>query len=238
MRLGDPEGYVDALRQSREEGHDFLTEVFERWRAESWSFEDYFHAESRRWAVSMLAVYKDHIERLVRHSQGEAPFTLDLAFPASAVDHVRVIKHALEQAGVSQDDLWPRLLEYVGSGIVEWLPFNRIAAALWATLATQAKTRSKVPGRGMVTDVQMISTLLPYCDAMLVDRECHGLLKNIPAGYRPDYPCRVFSASTREEFLAYLRDIERSVPEEHMTKVREVYGDRIDRTASLIPKME
>jgi hypothetical protein len=43
----------------------------------------------------------------------------------------------------------------------------------------------------MVSDFQMVSTLLPYCDAMLVDRECHGLLKN-----------------TRDDLLQYLREIE------------------------------
>jgi hypothetical protein len=155
-----------------------------------------------------------------------------------AVHHVRVIKNALERAGVPAEDVLPKLFECINSGILEWLPCNRIAAALWATLATQAKTRSKAPDTGMLSDIRMISTLLPYCDAMLIDRECHGLLKNIPAPYRPGYPCRVFTASGREELLEYLRGIERGASGEHLAKVREVYGDRIDHATTVIPTLD
>ncbi len=238
MRLGDPEAYVDALRSSREGGHAHLTRVFDEWRAEARSFEDYFRAESRRWAVSILDDYGDYMERYAQYMMGNGTFTLDLAFLADAVHHVRVIKHALEMARVPDEEILPKLFEYIRSGIVEWLPCSRIAAALWATLATQAKTRSKAPGTGMLSDVQMISTLLPYCDAMLIDRECHGLLKNIPAAYRPDYSCHVFTASTRDELLEYLHGIERAASAEHLARVREVYGDRVDQATSVIPRID
>ena len=82
----------------------------------------------------------------------------------------------------------------------------------------------------MRSDVRMISSLLPYCDAMFVDRECHGLLANIPVSHRPNYGCRVFSLTNRDEFLEYLRAIESAASADHLAMVAEVYGDRADTT--------
>lgn len=238
MRLGDPEGYIDALRSSRAEGRSFLTRAFEAWRADPGIFEDHFRAESRQWGVNVLDGYQEYLEQYAQCMTGSAPYTPDLAFPVDAVHHVRVIKNALERAGVRDEDVLPKLFEYINSGILEWLPCNRIAAALWATLATQARTRSKAPDSGMLSDIRMISTLLPYCDAMLIDRECHGLLKNIPVAHRPHYSCRLFTASAREELLEYLRGIESGASAEHLAKVREVYGDRIDKATTVIPTVD
>jgi len=158
---------------------------------------------------------------------GEAQPTLDHLFPPGNIDLMRAILHALESAGVARTDVWPKAFEYLASGLVDWLPFNRLRASLWATLATQAKDRAKPPGQGISNDIQMIATLLPYCDAIFVDRECHGLLRNIPASHRPAHPCRVFSVSNKAEFLDFLAEIEAGASEEHMAKLREVYGPRI-----------
>lgn len=60
------------------------------------------------------------------------------------------------------------------------IPFNDIASSLWASIAHQAAYggRKKPPDRGMVSDIDMISTLLPYCDAMFIDREMFELLRH------------------------------------------------------------
>jgi hypothetical protein len=79
MRLGDPEGYIDALRSSRAEGHSFLTQAFEAWRAEGGSFEEHFHAESRQWGVNILDGYQEYLERSAQYMTGHGPFTPDLA---------------------------------------------------------------------------------------------------------------------------------------------------------------
>lgn len=227
FNLGDPDGYIDELRASREGVHDVLQAVFERWRAEGKPFEGYFLEESRRWALALPLEYVNYLKRLERVWAGEAEPVLDLMYPPSGVDMMRAVLYALEHAGLAKTDIWLKAFEYLASGLVDWLPFNRLRAALWATLATQAKDRARPPGRGMSNDIQMIATLLPYCDAIFVDRECHGLLRNIPASHRPGYPCRVFSVSNKAEFLEFLTEIEAGASEEHMARLREVYGDRI-----------
>ena len=76
----------------------------------------------------------------------------------------------------------------------------------------------------MTNDVRVISTLLPYVDAMFVDRECHVLLSENPIPERLDYDTRLFSHRNKEEFIAYLDEIEALATAEHIALIQEVYG--------------
>ena len=71
----------------------------------------------------------------------------------------------------------------------------------------------------------MLSAYLPYCDAMFVDKEMHGLLDEPPLKTALNYGTKVFSPRSKQDFLDFLDQIENSAPAEHMAKVREVYGD-------------
>ncbi len=76
----------------------------------------------------------------------------------------------------------------------------------------------------MVADVSTVSTLLPYCDAMLIDNECRALLSDIPKDHKPVFGAKVFSLNIKEEFLQYLKDIRNEASAEHLQLVEEVYG--------------
>jgi hypothetical protein len=82
------------------------------------------------------------------------------------------------------------------------------------------------PNAGMLTDVDVVGTLLPYCDAMFMDNELRALLTSVPAKFKIKETSRVFSMSCKENFLSYLRDLLAQASPEHMAKVREVYGEK------------
>jgi hypothetical protein len=224
FNLTDPRGHIEDLRQYRATGHLALQQLFARWRAERKAFDDVFLDMIRDWATGTLSEYWDHLEWKQQVLNAALPPTQDLLFPPPAVEVVRTIKDALEHAGVAQEELLPKTGVYLDSDAIRWLPVYRLSASLWATLAVQARQRARPPNRGMLNDIHMISTLLPYCDAMFVDSECHGLIGNLPKAYRPRDACQVFSATNKEAFLKYLRKIESTAPEAHLEKVREVYG--------------
>jgi hypothetical protein len=69
--------------------------------------------------------------------------------------------------------------------------------------------------------------VLPYCDAIFIDRKCRSLLVEIPKGHKPPYQCRVFSMANKDEFLQYLRDIRASATPEHIALLQEVYGPSV-----------
>jgi hypothetical protein len=70
----------------------------------------------------------------------------------------------------------------------------------------------------------MLSTLLPYCDAMFVANECRALWQDIPRDYKLPYLCALFSQNTGDEFLRYLKNIRDSATPEHLKIVSEIYG--------------
>ena len=78
----------------------------------------------------------------------------------------------------------------------------------------------------MANDIEIISVLLPYCDAMFIDKECHSYLKENLSCDSIDYGMKVFSLESKEKFLEYLNGIETKTSKEHLNKINEVYGER------------
>ena len=115
--------------------------------------------------------------------------------------------------------------EFLLSQALAEAPFNRISGSLFAVMAAKAAAGQKEPpNRGTAADVNIVSTLLKYCDAMFVDNKCRGLLADIPQTHRLPYSTRIFCPSQGREFLEYLKDIKNSSTAEHVRLVEEVYG--------------
>jgi len=118
-----------------------------------------------------------------------------------------------------------KLAEFFKSGAINEVPFNLIAAAMYASLAAKAAAGQKeIPNQGTATDINIVSTLLPYCDAMFVDNKCRALLQDIPRDYALPYSCKVFSPNTGADFIRYLIEIRDSVTRDHLKLIEEVYG--------------
>jgi len=96
---------------------------------------------------------------------------------------------------------------------------------MYASLAKKAAAGQKeIPNQGTATDINIVSTLLPYCDAMFVDNKCRALLRDIPKTHALPYPCRVFSPKTGADFIHYLTEIRDSAAPDHLRLVEQVYG--------------
>ena len=118
-----------------------------------------------------------------------------------------------------------RIREYLLSGSLDRMPYVRVGAMLWASVARSfVAGRIKAPTQGLVTDIRMVSGLLPYCDAMLLDGEIAGYLRDEPLASAVDGWAKAFSPRTVDDLIAYLRDIEQSATAEHLALVEEVYG--------------
>ena len=79
---------------------------------------------------------------------------------------------------------------------------------MFAGLARSAGLGKKEPPKS-TSDVQFISSYLPYCDAMFVDKESRKLLKELPRDLPPhlklsEVETKVFSMNQKYEFLEYL----------------------------------
>jgi hypothetical protein len=105
-------------------------------------------------------------------------------------------------------------------------PFNKIASAMYASIALKAAGGQKEPpNQGTFTDVGLISTLLPYCDAMFMDNKCRAILEDIPRHHRVNGTRKVYSLNRRR--LSDLSSLMKAAATpEHLSLLGQVYGDR------------
>ena len=78
----------------------------------------------------------------------------------------------------------------------------------------------------MMNDVRAISTYGPYVDAMFLDNECASLLAEEPlrSKVKGNLKAKIFSATSGDAFLKYLRELELRAPPEVKQYAEEIYG--------------
>lgn len=222
-------GFADAIRADRDAAHSGLVlGVFENeWkRHPNRSWDHWYNAETSGYVRELLK--SDIAERQkwedVRSGKRKLSNIFE-ALPQPVLRLFAMMRKTIERAGVDKDDVPRKVREFLASKLLLSAPFIRISSSLYASLAMKAPSQQKRPTKGFFTDVDVISCLLPYCDAMLLDRECCAYWREIQSSKnrRLPYATRVFSLASKNEFMAYLDEIDASALPDHRRLVREVY---------------
>lgn len=109
------------------------------------------------------------------------------------------------------------------SHVVEQVPHVRIRSALYASVARQVAGGLKQLERSLSMDINAISVVLPYVDAIFVDNFCAARLSEKPVRAKiPDKS--VFSKRTMNELTNWLDDLWRRATLEHLEAVAQLYG--------------
>jgi hypothetical protein len=217
---------IEELRRLREEVASGMEEVFARWQFEKPSFETVFREEARAYGPAIIHAFARHVAAKIEAGEGHVPAGFPFAAAPSAALIIMTIRDALLQAGVAADEAPEKAYEYLLSGNLCFVPFNELSASLYAAIARKAAAgQKKLPTRGLANDIRMVSSLLPYCDAMFLDNECAAYLREAPLNELvAQYETRVFSLSSLAEFMQYLEDLRDAAPPEHLQLVADVYG--------------
>lgn len=215
---------LQRRRTARDEAGDRLKDLFRSWAAEPMPFADRLKIEVRAYGETILSQVADAIARHTRLLAGAEHPAPEKLLPQKALLTVMMMGDILAARGCSPQKHLQRIEEYLSSDAMGMLPFLTIGARLFAALARQFEAGRKEPAApSLLTDVTMVSILLPYCDAMLVDGEVANLAREAgvpPAGIRG----RIFSPKTLPAFIEYLSSIEQSCSPEHRDLVARVYG--------------
>jgi hypothetical protein len=219
-----PADVVDGIRAFRDRVHEDLLEVFKAYQATpETSFAYWLDRERRAGARAIIESVARYVQAMKEMALGTRP--ISFGYTTQGWARYELIRDVLLQNGVSQDQLAERLKEFLDSDAFMDFPASRIESSLWAVIGQQASQgRQKPLNRGMVNDINVVASLLPYCDAMFIDNECRGLLSNIPQKHALGYPTRVFSPNNKADFIDYLREIENQADPRILKCVKDVYG--------------
>jgi hypothetical protein len=214
--------WIEQLRKDREKVSEWLVEIFKRWQSEKdKTFDDRFNEECMGYGITVLRSYIEYAQIVT----GQAKLTTNYSFPTNSIILIHLIRDIFRESGIAECDILPKIFEYFTSPCIKEVPFLKISSMLFAALARKAAAgRKKPPNRGMSNDIAIISSLLPYCDAMFIDNECHSYLQEQPLCKAINYETAIFSQNNKEEFMTFLNNLESIASAEHLDKVKDVYG--------------
>jgi len=224
----NPQSLIEDIRTNRNKVDGHVRDVFKKWqKEESKGFNFWYKEERKSIAKALINRYQKDLARRLRMLFGLIPFKPDAFNKSFSTKTIFAIKKRLKCHSISgENNISKKLGDFLYSETFEDAPHIKIASMLYAAMARRVidQGRKKPPGRGFLNDVEMISTLLPYCDAMFIDNECRSFLLEKPLCEEIDYGTKVYSLSNKEEFIEYLDEIRKSASEEHIKAVEEVYG--------------
>jgi len=226
LNLQNSQELIDGIRSNREKVATGLEYVFKRWQSEKdKDFYYWYNEEKKAAARALVGSYQQYLQNFAVVSLGLVPFQVGDSLPNMAFLTFNDIKERLREKRIKKEELNSKLGKFLRSQIFEDTPYIKISSMLYAAMARQAASgRKKLPTRGFMTDVKIISTLLPYCDAMFIDNECRNFLTERPLCDEISYGTKVFSLADKNEFISYLENIKSKASKGHLKKVEEVYG--------------
>lgn len=217
------EDWIDQIRKDRESIHQGFKEVFHVWQKENnLKFEDWYKREVSMYGATMIKEYFKHLVSL----KNQSGINIDLMFPPTSVIMFYSLQRFFENIITSKEEALKQTCDFLRSDKIDIVPFIRIYALLAAGLARKAANGQKnPPNRGMAKYLDIVSHLLPYCDAMFIDNGCASLINENPIKDRIGFNTRIFSLNSKDDFLLYLSEIEGQASSDHILKLNEVYGN-------------
>lgn len=225
-RLDPGPDVADDLRETRAQRHHGLTRAAAIWREGGRrGFRAYFEEEVAGYGEHELQSYAQGIQAALDLAEGRRELDADAIFPARAQILIQTMREKLSEHGIAREEHVGSLREFFGSEVMQEIPFLRISAGMLAALAVTASLhQAPEPNQGLATDINVVSTYLPYCDAIFIDGGCAALLTDADRELAFGYTSEVFTPNSRGRLLEWLTTLEGEVSEGHKALVERVYG--------------
>ena len=237
---------IKRIRQQREIAYEAFKKVFEQWRGDKgMKFQDWFMEEVRGFGKGIMG---NAAEEAMKRQESFAKFQrtgkietddLNNILPSESSLILFQMRRLLADRRIEGYEALKIMARYFISEDILNVPAIKVGALLFAAIARKAAAgQVHPPSRGVFTDVNAISSLLPYCDAMFIDNENAGYLQEVPLRNEITYPTRIFSLNTKQAFLDYLVEIWKNADPAHVTLVTDVYGQDVGKPYLTILEVE
>ncbi|MDW5318146.1 hypothetical protein [Rhizobium sp. PL01] len=213
--------FADGLRKMRDEAHGDMEKLAARWAAEKPTFNDVLKVE----LDAVLAGKVGALAATERKKSSADPDTFFNAVNSPIQREARTLLDVMRRAGVPDNEAGQKVREVWASEVYKQLPHHRISAYLFAATARRVVGGQKtIINKGMMNDIRAIAAYAPYLDAMFVDKTSAQLLQERPLSEDLEYRARIFSFSDREDFMAYLDELEANTPSDVKEMASLIYG--------------
>jgi hypothetical protein len=226
---------LEQLKATKIKINQGLAQLFEAWKKEKdKSYKDRFAEEVMAYGQAIVEQYFNNLSKIYFVSKGKLPATAEEYLNLIRSNANTIIKSLQSYLPETKDPdkkkaNFKKVVDFLLSEKMADIPLNRLTALLWSALADQFAHggRTNNPGDGIASDISMVSSILPYCDAMFIDKEMHGLLKHpeVAKAVKRKYKTEIYSTANKQEFMDYLDSIESAASKAHLQKVKEVYGE-------------
>jgi hypothetical protein len=219
-------GMTDKLRAWRSQSHQGLVDVFSNtWKTEpNQTWEYWRDREAASWGRLIFPIYRRELLRCTGILEGRIEPKPHETEPHHFVVLIHAIADRIEEAGCPPAHKLESALRFLKEATAD-TPFRQIAGSFYACAAKKAASQVRPPTQGFNNDIDVMSCLLPYCDAMFMDNEMANFWREVQGTPTRRLPLKteVFSLSRKEEFLSYLDQLERAVPGEQRRFASEMY---------------
>lgn len=219
--------WIDAEKAQRKKIHQGMKQIFNRRKGETGkTFNDWYKEEIRSAGEAIIQGFLEYAERTNEISSGVRRPTEDDFWGVPYLAQVFWdLTEVANQNGLDCDQVLKLSLSFLRSECLEKVDHISLSASLHAAIAREgASGKIRPPNIGMYYDIEFISILLPYCEAMFLDNGCAEYLSQTPLKNKLGN-CRVFSQNTMSAFIEYLRKLEVDCPREHIELVKSIYGE-------------
>ena len=226
---------LEQLKTTKAKINQALAQLFDAWKKEKdKKYKDWFIEEVMSYGQAIVRQHFDNLSKIYLVSIGKLPATAEEYFNLMMSDANTIIYSLQRYLPETKDpnetkENLKKVIDFLLSEKMADIPSIRLTAQLWSALTDQFAHggRENNPGDGIANDISMVSTILPYCDAMFIDREMHGLLKHteVAKDVEKKYKTKIYSTANKQEFMEHLNSIESAASKAHLDKVKEVYGE-------------
>lgn len=208
----DYAAFADGIRRERDETDASCMALWQRWIARKPTFDEVFAHEYNDFGNAKRGALRHAVEQR------------SLFHPV--MQEFKYLERLFEGSGVAKGDLASSV-----SAFWDWpenrnMPTHRISAYLFAGLSRRLVSagQKKLPSKGMMNDIRAISTYGPYVDAMFIDKGCASLLSEEPLRSDVKMKAKIFSTTSGDAFLQYLKGLAAETPTDVKRYAEEIYG--------------
>lgn len=218
--------FADRIRRHRDETDASCTVLWQRWITQKPTFDEVFHHEFNDFGNAKRGAlrYAAQKAQSALQSDDTHEFLNRLSYPA--IEEFNELKQLFRDDGIAERELASSVFAFWDWPENRNMPTHRISAYLFAGLSRRLVSagQKKLPSKGMMNDIRAISTYGPFVDAMFIDKGCASLLSEEPLRSELKLKAEIFSSTSGDAFIQYLRRLDDETPPDVERYAEEIFG--------------